>query len=209
MTKSDIYCEHANENPNYCKCPVDCVCQTNTCKDKGPNDCSSFSLAGAASDPCAKNQRRLRDLAKLAHEYGDENLRERLDPSRFGISCDEPLGLVSEEEAEELVVDNLTPAFLIKDELFQRLPWTNDEIEKSDPTVMSPERWTRVRGALPHLAGQIRERNDKRLLNYVVRVVNLEVVNAFDATALQVTFKLTPDLEIVVYYPTTAEEDGE
>lgn len=29
-------CEHANENPHVCRCPSDCYCQVNTCKDRDP-----------------------------------------------------------------------------------------------------------------------------------------------------------------------------
>lgn len=29
-----VFCEHANENPSRCRCPWDCYCKFNTCKDK-------------------------------------------------------------------------------------------------------------------------------------------------------------------------------
>lgn len=30
---SPIFCEHANEVPLICNCPVDCYCKQHTCKD--------------------------------------------------------------------------------------------------------------------------------------------------------------------------------
>jgi len=34
MSKSPIYCEHANESPSRCPCPDDCYCKEYSCKIK-------------------------------------------------------------------------------------------------------------------------------------------------------------------------------
>ncbi len=34
MTKSAIYCEHANEMPQTCPCPADCYCKEHSCKPR-------------------------------------------------------------------------------------------------------------------------------------------------------------------------------
>jgi hypothetical protein len=205
VTKSDIFCEHANENPNHCKCPPDCICWTATCKDKGPD------LAGAvAYDPYVKDQRRLRDLAKLAYEYGDENLRERLNPSRFGVSCSGPLGLVSEEEAVELVVENLTPGYLIEGEVddtspegwFMRITHPAGIINKIDDQVaVDADIWDEMSEGIADLSKKISSK-----VACVMRFVELSFsVSGFSKQlALRVTLKPTPDLEINTYYSTRA-----
>lgn len=35
MTKSALYCEHANECPQTCPCPDDCYCKEHTCRPRG------------------------------------------------------------------------------------------------------------------------------------------------------------------------------
>lgn len=39
MTKSAIYCEHANEMPQVCPCPADCYCKENACKPRACLTC--------------------------------------------------------------------------------------------------------------------------------------------------------------------------
>lgn len=204
MTKSDIYCEHANENPNHCKCPSDCICWTATCKDKvRPNDCSSFSLAGAASDPCAKSQRRLRDLAKLAHEYGDENLRERLDPSKFGVSCDGPLGLVSEEEATDAIIRDLVPTDQegFATERDSGVEWIDVKIVKEKSTYLLDEEWDGVKAFI----GKLKKHLEDQKLDFTMRFVDVTSVDSDSdskhyRTAMKLSLKLTEDLVLDTYY---------
>lgn len=213
MTKSDIFCEHANENPNHCKCPPDCICWTATCEGKDKTS-GSFSLGAVSYDPYVKDQRRLRDLAKLAHEYGDENLRQRLNPSRFGVSCSGPLGLVSEEEAVELVVENLTPGYMIEGEgtdapddtspegWFMRITHPTGIINKIDDQVaVDADIWAEMSEGILDLSEKI-----SRKVACVMRFVELSFsVSGFSKQlALRVTLKPTPDLEINTYYSTRA-----
>lgn len=39
-----VMCEHANEVPNFCSCDKDCYCKTHTCKPRGHNTKSEFSV---------------------------------------------------------------------------------------------------------------------------------------------------------------------
>lgn len=34
ISSSPMFCEHANENPNICKCPPNCYCKKYTCKNR-------------------------------------------------------------------------------------------------------------------------------------------------------------------------------
>lgn len=42
MTKSAIYCGHANECPSFCDCPPDCYCKEHTCKNRRVSDGSTL-----------------------------------------------------------------------------------------------------------------------------------------------------------------------
>lgn len=42
--KSQIYCEHANENPSVCRCPADCACREHMCTIR-PGDKGYYSKA--------------------------------------------------------------------------------------------------------------------------------------------------------------------
>lgn len=48
MTKSAIYCEHANEVPQACPCPPDCYCRDHTCKNRVLTPKYRIAFAGAS-----------------------------------------------------------------------------------------------------------------------------------------------------------------
>lgn len=61
---SALYCEHANENPAVCRCPVNCYCKSRTCKDL----VFIPALGGTVVGTDARLREKLRDELEKAPE---------------------------------------------------------------------------------------------------------------------------------------------
>ncbi len=93
MSKSPLYCEHANEMPNECLCKNDCYCKEHSCKSKDfekivlcPNTC--FVGDGGGGSKSATQLCR-RAIYNFFERYGYFPELIKMSPIVFEMAMDE------------------------------------------------------------------------------------------------------------------------